>query len=94
MGLGIVGIFLPALPTVPFLLLASFCFSKGSKRFHDWFIQTKLYKNHLENFEKNKSMTLKNKNWTALLIQYNDSFSDFSAKKPLYKIYTYSDCDI
>ena len=61
MGFGIVGIFLPALPTVPFLLLASFCFSKGSKRFHDWFIQTKLYKNHLENFEKNNSMTLKTK---------------------------------
>ena len=30
----------------------------------------------------------------ALLIQHNDSFSDFSAKKQLYKIYTYPDCDI
>lgn len=61
LGLGIIGAFLPVLPTVPFLLLASFCFSKGSTRFHNWFIGTTLYKNHLEDFEKSKSMTLKGK---------------------------------
>ncbi|MDO5088216.1 MAG: YbaN family protein [Leptotrichiaceae bacterium] len=61
LGLGITGVFLPILPTVPFLLLASFCFSKGSARFHNWFIRTDLYKNHLEDFEKNRSMTLKGK---------------------------------
>ena len=59
MGLGIVGSFLPGLPTVPFLLLASFFFARGSERFHRWFTQTKIYKNYLENFEKNRSMTLK-----------------------------------
>lgn len=61
MGLGIVGSFLPGLPTVPFLLLASFCFARGSERFHGWFTQTKIYKNYLEDFEKNRSMTLKTK---------------------------------
>ena len=59
MGLGIVGCFLPGLPTVPFLLLASFFFARGSERFHRWFTQTKIYKNYLEDFEKNRSMTLK-----------------------------------
>lgn len=61
MGLGIAGSFLPGLPTVPFLLLASFCFARGSERFHGWFTQTKIYKNYLEDFEKNRSMTLKAK---------------------------------
>ena len=61
MGLGITGSFLPGLPTVPFLLLASFCFARGSERFHGWFTQTKIYKNYLEDFEKNRSMTLKTK---------------------------------
>lgn len=61
MGLGIAGSFLPGLPTVPFLLLASFFFARGSERFHGWFTQTRIYKNYLEDFEKNRSMTLKAK---------------------------------
>ena len=60
-GLGFIGAFLPGLPTVPFLLLASFCFAKCSRRFDRWFKSTKLYKNHLEDFEKNRSMSLKTK---------------------------------
>lgn len=59
--IGFIGAFLPILPTTPFLLLASFCFAKGSKRFENWFKSTKLYKKHLEDFEKNKSMNLKSK---------------------------------
>ncbi len=61
LGIGMIGIILPVLPTAPFLLLASFCFAKGSKRFHDWFCSTKLYQNHLDSFVKSRSMTLKTK---------------------------------
>lgn len=60
-GVGAVGVILPILPTAPFLLLASVCFAKGSQKFHNWFKSTKLYKNNLESFEKDRSMTMKTK---------------------------------
>lgn len=54
--LGTAGIVLPLLPTVPFYLLTIFCFSKGSKRLHQWFLQTDLYKKHLADFVQHKTM--------------------------------------
>lgn len=61
LGLGIVGIILPLIPTTPLLLLASYFFVKGSKKFERWFKGTSIYKNHLEEFIKEKSMTRKKK---------------------------------
>lgn len=61
LAVGMIGIVIPVLPTTPFLLLASFCFAKGSKRFHHWFCSTKIYQNHLDSFIKSRALTLKMK---------------------------------
>lgn len=61
MGLGAVGVVLPILPTVPFLLLAAFCFGRSSEKLNRWFTSTKLYKNNLESYVKGEGMTRKTK---------------------------------
>lgn len=61
LGLGTLGVILPILPTVPFFMATVFCFAKSSRRLHDWFLGTRLYKKHLESFVKQKTMTWKTK---------------------------------
>lgn len=61
LGLGAAGAVLPLLPAFPFLLLAAFCFGRSSQRLHNWFINTKLYKNNLESYVAGKGMTKKTK---------------------------------
>lgn len=56
--LGTIGIIIPILPTVPFYLLTAFCFVRGSERFANWFLNSKLYKNHVGNFAKHRVMTV------------------------------------
>lgn len=74
--LGIIGTVLPILPTVPFLLLTSYCFARGSNKFEVWFKSSKIYKKYLEDFILNKSMTLKQK-------IYISTFADIMIAFPL-----------
>lgn len=66
LALGCIGIALPILPTVPFLLLTAFCFANSSERLHTWFLGTKLYKKHLESFVQKKGMTKQTK-WGIII---------------------------
>ena len=61
LALGVVGIVLPVLPTVPFFLLTAFCFAKSSARLHCWFLGTTLYKKYIGSYFRRHGMTRKAK---------------------------------
>ena len=61
LALGTVGVVLPILPTVPFYLATAFCFANSSERLHNWFINTGLYKKHLQSYVEKRGMLLKTK---------------------------------
>ena len=61
LGLGCVGIVLPVLPTVPFFLATVFFFANSSKKLHDWFVSTKMYKKHLQSYVQKKGMLMQTK---------------------------------
>ncbi|MFV1498367.1 YbaN family protein [Phaeobacter sp. JH20_02] len=51
-GLALLGVALPLLPTVPFLLLASFFFANSSERLHDWIISHRLFGPMIQNWHE------------------------------------------
>lgn len=66
LALGALGVVLPILPTVPFLLLTAYFYSRSSDKFYHWFINTKIYKRYLEDFVKTRTMTRRSK-WQLMI---------------------------
>ncbi len=69
LALGIIGIFLPIIPTTPFLLLTSFFYLKSSKKLHDWLINHKLFGEYIYNYITYKGVKKKDK-ITSLALLY------------------------
>jgi len=67
-GLGIVGIFVPVLPTTPFLLLAAACYARSSQRFYSWLLNNKWFGNYIRNYLQRKGVPLKVKVLTVTLL--------------------------
>ncbi len=59
--LAVVGVFLPLVPTTPFLLLASACFARGSTRLHNWLLNNRLFGKYLRNYEQGRGIPLRGK---------------------------------
>lgn len=61
LALGILGIFLPLLPTTPFLLLTAALYFKGSPRLYQWLLNQKHLGPYIRNFRENKAIPLRAK---------------------------------
>ncbi len=60
-GLGTAGIFLPLLPTTPFLLLAAACFSRSSDKLYQWLIGHKWFGRYIKNYREHKAIPMPSK---------------------------------
>jgi uncharacterized membrane protein YbaN (DUF454 family) len=67
-GVGIVGIFVPILPTTPFLLLAAACYMRSSERFYRWLINNRVFGAYVRNYIEGRGMPIRIKLATILLL--------------------------
>ena len=67
-GLGLIGIFLPILPTTPFLLLASFFFARSSPRFDRWLQNTPWLGDYVRHYKQKSGVSLKTKITSLLFL--------------------------
>ena len=75
--LGIIGIFLPILPTTPFLLLAAWCYARSSDRFYNWLINNKWFGSYIKNYREGKGIPIKVKLLSIALLWLTILFSIF-----------------
>lgn len=74
MGLGVVGVIIPVLPTTPFLLVTAFCFLRSSERLYHWLFNHRLFGRYLQDYLERRTVSRKIKVgalgmlWPSLLI--------------------------
>jgi len=90
--LGLLGIFLPLLPTTPFLLLASACYARSSQRVHCWLLGNRWLGDYIKNYEQGNGIPLKAKLtmisllWVSMLLSITFVLSDILLRSILILI--------
>lgn len=66
--LATLGVVLPLLPTTPFLLLAAWCFSRSSPRFHHWLLYRSWFGGYIRHWQEHKGLPRKAKRRAVMVI--------------------------
>ncbi|MFC2034461.1 YbaN family protein [Chloroflexota bacterium] len=66
--IGVIGLFLPILPTTPFLLIAAACYIRSSQRCYNWLLNNRFLGIYIHNYLEGKGIPLKTKAFTIALL--------------------------
>lgn len=83
-ALGFIGIFLPILPTTPFMIVALWAFSKGSKKMHNWLLNHPKFGKSLQAWEQHRIIPIKAKLTALLFISASATYILFFSNIPTY----------
>jgi uncharacterized protein len=80
---GTIGMFVPLIPTVPFLLLAAWLFAGSSEKFHNWLLNHRIFGEYIRNYKYKNGMLLKHKIRSLILLWTGIGYSFFFAMKDI-----------
>lgn len=75
--IGAIGVFIPVLPTTPFLLLAAACYLRGSERLHRWMINNSVFGEFIRNYMEGRGIRPGQKIFTIMFLWLMIIFSIF-----------------
>jgi uncharacterized membrane protein YbaN (DUF454 family) len=79
LAIGTIGVFIPLLPTTPFLLLSAACFVRSSDRLYHWLINHRIFGNYIRNYREHRALTRPSKIITLLILWITISYTAFFA---------------
>jgi uncharacterized protein len=82
--LGAIGIFLPILPTTPFLLVSAACYLRSSERMYNWLLNNRWFGNYIRNYREGKGIPLKTKVFVMTVLWVTILYSAFFALDEIF----------
>ncbi|MBK8522778.1 MAG: YbaN family protein [Betaproteobacteria bacterium] len=82
--LGIIGVFLPVLPTTPFILLAAACYARASEKFHQHLLAHKTFGPTIRDWEEYRSLSLKTKKVAITMMTLSIAVSIWVVREHLW----------
>lgn len=81
--IGLIGVVLPVLPTTPFMLLALWCFSKSSDRFHQWLYRHHFFGPTLQQWDQNRVIPLPAKIMSVIMMLASFTYMSLFKQLPI-----------
>ena len=82
--LGALGVFLPILPTTPFILISAALFVRSSDKFYRWLLSNRIFGKYIKNYRQGKGIPLRIKVFAITLLWVTISLSAFLAVEIIY----------